>query len=136
MGPEFLAKQGIDGGEVRYILKARDFRFPDRLKGPEPAIGIGEIGAGREGLRFGGATGRAFGDPAAESFEMCLRYFLPLFGHLALRNQAEQGAVAGIAGGEQGFVVLGFTVHEPPEAEVDAALGILLLAVAVGAMFF
>jgi len=111
-----------------------DLRALHRSEGPERAVGVGEVGAGRELVRFGGAALGAFGDPATQRLELGRGHLLALLGHLAFGYDAMQRASLGTAGDDERLSVLRLPVHEATQPQVDAALGFRLLPVTMRAV--
>ena len=63
-----------------------------------------------------------------------LGHLLALLGHLAVAGERPEGALLRVARREHGVAVFGLPVHEATQAQVDAALGLLLFPVAVRAV--
>ena len=135
VGFQFLADERVDRSEVRSVGELRHGGLGDRLEGPELPVAGGDVSAVGQGAGwFGLVDLRAGLDPGFEQGELSLRHFLTLLRHLAVAGEREYRALLGLARRQHRRAVLRLAVHEATQAQVDASLGLLLLAVTMRAV--
>ena len=105
-----------------------------RLKGPVFTVIIrnDRPWCQRQRLRLGRLC--PLGDPLLDGRQLGLGERLALLGHLAVFDQAHQLALLRMPGHDDLAATVQLLIHEAPQSQIHAALGLLLLAMAVGAV--